>query len=90
MIHRIDPDTCEIKRVYIAPQARRRGAAKELMLFTMEDARRRGYRRVVLDTLAWLTEALALYQSLGFEEVAPYHDLPEHYRDQIRFLGRSL
>ncbi len=90
MIHRIDPETCEVKRVYVDPQARRRGAAKKLMLSVMDDARRRGYRRMVLDTLVWLSEAVALYESLGFGEVAPYHDLPERFHHQILFLGRAL
>ena len=31
---------------------------------------------MLLDTLPFLTEAIALYRSLGFEEVAQYNDSP--------------
>ena len=38
----------------------------------IDAARRRGYARVVLDTLPKLTTAIALYRDLGFRETAPY------------------
>jgi ribosomal protein S18 acetylase RimI-like enzyme len=48
-------------------------------------ARRRGLRRLRLDTRHDLIEARELYASLGFVEVAPFNDGPyaEHWFEQI-------
>jgi hypothetical protein len=31
-----------------------------------------GYREVMLDTLPWMTSAIAIYRSLGFAPISPY------------------
>jgi len=41
-----------------------------------DEARAIGYRELVLDTLAWMTAARALYAELGFRACAPYRDSP--------------
>jgi putative acetyltransferase len=64
--------TCEIKRLYVRPEFRRRGLGKMLVRRALVEARRIGYRVVRLDTLREMDAAIALYRRLGFEEVAPY------------------
>ena len=66
---RLDADTAEIRRVYVAPEARGRGFAKALVADLIEAAVELGYARVRLETGVRQHEALALYRGLGFEQI---------------------
>jgi GNAT superfamily N-acetyltransferase len=66
----------EVKRLWIAPEARGQGLARRLMQRVEAAARGAGLTRLVLDTNATLTEAMALYRRLGWQEIARYNDNP--------------
>ena len=67
---------CEMKRMYIRPAWRRRGIARELAQELIRIAREIGYERMRLDTLASMTPARQLYESIGFRQVEPYYHNP--------------
>ncbi len=88
----VGPEKAEIKRLYVHPSARNQGVSKRLVLGAMDAARELGAHSLVLDTLAALRPARALYEGLGFEYVDPY---PESENDPslrpwIVFMARSL
>ncbi len=68
--------TCEMKRLYVAPEHRGRRVGRFLVEEVVRKAERLGYRRMVLDTLPEMAGALALYRGQGFVEAARYWDHP--------------
>jgi putative acetyltransferase len=68
------PTIAEIKRVYVRPAARGRGAGDTLMRALLHEATTLGYSRVRLDTAPELYAARALYAQLGFTTIPQYRD----------------
>lgn len=75
-LHAYDESRCELKRLYVMPAFRGHGIARALTRRVIADARAIGYKAVLLDTLPFLKEAIALYESEGFRRVARYNDSP--------------
>jgi ribosomal protein S18 acetylase RimI-like enzyme len=66
------PDTAELKRMYVAPEARGRGVARRLTEHAIAVAAALGYARLRLGTLTTMGAAQQLYASIGFRRIAPY------------------
>jgi GNAT superfamily N-acetyltransferase len=75
-LRRIDPATAEVKRLYVRPAHRGKGLGRELLERAIREAKTRGYRRVVLDTLPTMSEARELYKAFRFQEIPPYLPAP--------------
>jgi uncharacterized protein (DUF952 family) len=74
---RLGDDLAEIKRMFVVPSARSRGHARRLLAGLEDTARRRGYRRVRLDTGPKQPHAKTLYESAGYIEIPDYNDNPK-------------
>lgn len=70
------PNAAEMKRLYVRSAYRGRGLGRELAQAILDEALRLGYDSVLLDTLDDMEAARALYEDLGFYEIAPYYHNP--------------
>ena len=75
-LRKLEPDACELKRLYVRPAFRGQGAARELVKELIADARSIGYKRMVLDTLPSMQVAHKLYRTIGFREIPAYQRNP--------------
>jgi putative acetyltransferase len=68
----LDPETAELKRMYVSPEVRGQGLGRRLVAELESQARALGVRRLVLETGVLQAAALALYQANGFQPIPLY------------------
>lgn len=75
-VQRHTSGTGEIKRMWVAPPWRGAGVGRRMLAELERSAAELGYRHVVLDTNATLTEAIAMYEAAGYTPTDRYNDNP--------------
>jgi GNAT superfamily N-acetyltransferase len=75
-VKRLDERACEIKRMYVVPEARGSGVARALLHELEDRARGLGYTIARLDTGPAQARALGLYESEGYAEIANFNGNP--------------
>lgn len=71
-VRRIDGKEAEIKRMYVAPQARGLGIGKRIVAELEMIARELGVRRLLLETGPRQPDAIAVYERAGFVVIPLY------------------
>ena len=69
----LDADRAEIKRMWVAPDARGRGLARALLAHLESLILEAGRTESLLDTNSSLTSAVSLYESSGYRSVPDYN-----------------
>ncbi len=76
-LHKLEPQICEMKRLYLRLQFRGTGLGRVLADRIIAEARQIGYQRMRLDTVEpVMKDAVAMYRKIGFREIAPYRANP--------------
>ena len=76
-LHKLEPEICEMKRLYVRPQYRGKSLGRELTEKIIAAAREIGYKKLRLDTVEpKMQAAVAMYRQFGFREIPPYRPNP--------------
>ena len=75
-VKRLPDGTCELKRMYVVPDARGRGAGRELLAALEDAARGLGYTVARLDTGARQPGSEHLYRSAGYTPIGNFNGNP--------------
>ena len=75
-IRQIDEEYCEIKRLYVRKEFRGAKIGTRMVERLVSDARKIGYRAVLLDTLPFLKTAIRMYHEYGFYDIPSYNNSP--------------
>lgn len=84
---KIGEDICELKRMYIKPDYRRKGIGQEIMNILCTRSKLNGYRLMRLDTLDTMTPAIKLYSNNGFYTIEAYYHNPN---EGVVYMEKSL
>ncbi len=68
----VDPITAELKRMYVLPEHRRKGAASLIVEKMEENAAATGCHKMILETASTTPESAAFYLALGYTEIGYY------------------
>ena len=75
-VKRLDEKTCEIKKMYVVPEARGRGVARALLEALEEKAREQGYTVSRLDTGPRQSRAQLMYERAGYAPIENFNGNP--------------
>ncbi|GLT20174.1 N-acetyltransferase [Vibrio zhanjiangensis] len=65
-----DGKICELKKLFLLKESRGLGLGKKLSIQCLEFAKQQGFEQCYLDTLSNMSQAIKLYESLGFEHLS--------------------
>lgn len=75
-LYPIDEGVCELRKMYLLPEARGTGLGKYILERTVDQAKHLGFRKVVLETSSKLVAAIQLYRRFGFSPIRLAHPSP--------------
>jgi ribosomal protein S18 acetylase RimI-like enzyme len=85
-----DDGIAELQKMYVRTEARGKGAARGLMTACLDGMRDHGYDRVRLETVSFMRDAIALYESFGFKSCDQFREIPASLQPITIFMERKL
>ncbi len=82
--------SCEMKRLFVPDRFQGHGTGRLLCEALIATAATDGFRVMRLDTGYLNTEAMRMYESMGFRPCSPYQDYPPELTQQLRFMELRL
>jgi putative acetyltransferase len=79
-------DTCELVKMYLLPQARGLGLGKALVNKCLDFATAHGYKKVYLETMPELQNAVHMYEKMGFNLLKGPMGNTGHFACTLRML----
>ena len=64
---------CELRKMYLLPEFRGQGRGRAMLDHAVSEAKRLGFRRIVLETASVLKTARIMYERHGFREIKLEH-----------------
>ena len=89
-LKRIDPETCELTRLYVKPDFRDQGIGWQLVDAAISEARRSRYKQMILNCHASMTRAQGIYGVVGFQQIAPPKGFPAELAKEVIFMEFDL
>jgi ribosomal protein S18 acetylase RimI-like enzyme len=86
-LKKLDDKICEMKRLYVRDSFKGKGIGKLLTEKIIEEARKKNYNKIRLDTFKKMEAALGIYYKIGFQKIAPYYHNPN---EGAVFLEKTL
>ncbi len=80
----------ELSKMGVAEEQRGRGVGRRLLEYVVAEARRRGVKRLYLETNRKLENAIHLYESIGFNHLPPERVTPSPYQRADVFMEMVL
>jgi GNAT superfamily N-acetyltransferase len=88
--HKLADEICEMKRLFVPDRFRGHGYGRKLCDAVIRSAKDENFKLMRLDTGNLLTEAITMYESIGFRRCAPYQQYPEELMPYFVFMERPL
>jgi putative acetyltransferase len=60
-------DTCELVKMYLLPESRGKKIGAAIILKSMEEAKKAGFKKMYLETMPELKKAISAYEKFGFD-----------------------
>lgn len=75
-LYPIDENTCKLRKMYLAPQVRGIGLGKQMLECAIDDARKLGFKTMILETMTIMSDAIRLYTRRGFKLIEKQPESP--------------
>jgi len=85
-----DDGIAELQKMYVRPEVRRQGVARGLMMACLAAIGNDGYTTVRLETVTFMSDAIALYDAFGFKRSASFRSVPPSLQPITIFMERQI